>query len=188
MGENETGFQYLDQGKASDYIEKRLFKNSFDDLSGHINRKKALADKGRYTILYLLYEYGELSRKRLSDETGRVSNELQQPLRQLLEADLIEKIPGPDGADQRKTYYRIATLGRQEIASDIEKIIGGTASESYYEMLEDPALDPEINTDNRQRRDNGLDIGSSEEFQSLQENLRAQHKQVNTTQSDSGGH
>lgn len=186
MAESEHVFQYLDRGKASDYVEHRLFENSFDDLSSHLARKKALADEGRYSILYLLYEYGELSRKRLSDETGRVSNKLEQPLRQLLEANLIEKIPGPEGADQRKTYYRITMLGRQEIASDINNIIGGKISDSYYEVLKDPALDPKTDTEDRRRRDEDWEIigGSSEEFRTHQEKLRAHHKQVDAVQSD----
>jgi DNA-binding MarR family transcriptional regulator len=186
MAESEQAFQYLDQGRATDYVETRLFESSFDDVASHIARKKALADEGRYTILYLLYEYGELSRKRLSDETGRVSNKLEQPLRRLLDTDLIEKIPGPEGADQRKTYYRITTLGRQEIASDINNIIGGMVSDAYFEVLEDPALNPEIDTEERRRHDDDWAIleTSSDDFRSHQENLRAQHRQVTATQSD----
>jgi DNA-binding MarR family transcriptional regulator len=185
MVESEQVFQYLDQGQGEKYVDTRLFENSFDDLGSHIKRKKALADKGRYTILYLLYEYGELSRKRLSNETGRVSNKLEQPLRQLLDADLIEKIPGPEGADQRKTYYRISTLGRQEIASDIENIIGGRVDEAYYEVLEDPALDPGSDTEGRIRHGDGWTIldTSSEDFRSRQRKLRAQHRQLAATQS-----
>jgi DNA-binding MarR family transcriptional regulator len=185
MSESEHGFQYLDQGDASSYVETRLFESSFDDLGSHIARKKALADEGRYTILYLLYEYGELSRKRLSDETGRASNALEQPLRRLLDAELIERIPGPTGADQRKTYYRITTLGRQEIASDIENIIGGTVSDAYHECLEDPALNPDSDTEGRRRRaDVEIFRESSEEFRSQQAKLRAQHEQVTATEAD----
>jgi DNA-binding MarR family transcriptional regulator len=186
MVESKHAFQYLDRGQAGDYVDSRLFKNSFDDLDSHIKRKKALADRGRYTILYLLYEYGELSRKRLSDETGRVSNKLEQPLRQLLDADLIEKIPGPEGADQRKTYYRITTLGRQEIASDIEHVIGGRVDEAYYEVLEDPALNPERDAESRIRHGDGWEIleSSSEELRASQEKLRAQHEQFAATQTD----
>ena len=186
MAESEQAFQYLDRGQASNYVEMRLFDNSFDDLSSHITRKKALADEGRYTILYLLYEYGELSRKRLSDETGRVSNKLEQPLRRLLDADLIEKIPGPKGADQRKTYYQITTLGKQEIASDIENVIGGMVSEAYYEALKDPALNPESDAEDRRQHNKGWAIldTSSEDFRSCQEKLRAQHKQLAATESD----
>jgi DNA-binding MarR family transcriptional regulator len=115
-----------------------------------------------------------------------VSNELQQPLRRLLDADLIEKIPGPDWADQRKTYYRITTLGRQEIASDVENIIGGMVSSDYYNRLEDPALDPESDTDERRCRHDAVEIvdDSSEEFQQLQNNLRAQYRRVDAVQND----
>ena len=186
MAESEQAFRYLDQGQASNYVETRLFENSFDDLTSHITRKKALADEGRYTILYLLYEYGELSRKRLSDETGRVSNKLEQPLRRLSDADLIEKIPGPEGADQRKTYYRITTLGRQEIASDIENVIGGMVSEAYHNILEDPALNPESDAEDRRQHNEGWAIldTSSEDFRSHQRKLRTQHKQLAATQGD----
>lgn len=183
MGENGKALEHLDQGNASAYVEARLFGNSFDDLSSHIKRKKALADEGRYTILYLLYEYGELSRKRLSDETGRVSNKLEQPLRRLLKADLIEKIPGPERADKRKTYYRVTPLGRQAIASDIENIIGGTVGDSYYRALEDPALDPEAETETRIRHDGWDVVGlTTEGLRDQQTKLREQHEQVSTAQ------
>lgn len=186
MTESEQVFQFLDQGQASDYVNARLFENSFDDLDSHMKRKKALSDKGRYTILYLLYEYGELSRKRLSNETGRVSNKIEQPLRQLLDVDLIEKIPGPKGADKRKTYYRITTLGRQEIASDIENVIGGTVNEAYYMVLKDPALDPGSDAEERRRHPDDWEIleKSSEEFRSRQEKLRAQYRRVTATRSE----
>ena len=130
----------LDRGDAPGYVDERLFGNSLETLQDHVERLTALAEPTRYAILYLLYEYGEVSRKRLSDETDRESNGLQQPLRKLLDANLIEEIPGPSDADGRKTFYRITPIGRQEIASDIRNIIGGTADDEYYEILLDPAL------------------------------------------------
>jgi len=169
--------EHLDQGDAHRYIDERLFGDSLENLEDHIGRLTALAEPTRYSILYLLYEYGELSRKRLSDETGRNSNKLQQPLRKLLNTNLIEEIPGPSDADGRRTFYRITPIGRQEIASDIRNIIGGTADEDYYEILQDPAL-YSVDADNkgRIRYSEGEIIfePSPEELQDRQEGLQDQ--------------
>jgi DNA-binding MarR family transcriptional regulator len=169
--------EHLDRGELSAYVNERLFDTSFETLDDHIQRKQALADEGRYTILYLLYEYGELSRKRLSHEADRTSNKLQQPLRELMEADLIEKIPGPPDVDQRKTYYRITPIGQQAIASDLRHIVGGTADEEYYQLLRDPALNPDLDPDaSRIRHPNGLIVETEPAgLQSQQHRLREQH-------------
>lgn len=135
-----TTFDALDKGDVTEYVEQRLFSGKIDSLGLHIERKKALADPTRYSILYLLYEYGQISRKRLAEETGRDSNDLQYHLRDLLDANLITKIPAPEKADGRQTYYRITTLGKQEIASDIEHIVGSHAPNEYFQILGDPEL------------------------------------------------
>lgn len=169
---------HLDQGDAQGYVDKRLFGDSLENLQDHINRLTALAEPTRYSVLYLLYEYGELSRKHLSDETGRKSNKLQQPLRKLLEANLIEEIPGPSDADGRRTFYRITPIGRQEIASDIQNIIGGTADEDHYKILRDPSLygDDADEDEGRIRHSDGEIIfqPSPDELQDRQEGLRDQ--------------
>ena len=145
-------FNELDEGNVVQYVEQRLFGGKIDSLTPHIERKKALAEPTRYSILYLLYEYGEISRKRLAEETGRGSNDLQHHLNDLLDTNLIAEIPAPENADGRKTYYRITTLGKQEIASDIEHIIGGHAYETRFKTLGDPELvDGMSNDDNRRR-------------------------------------
>lgn len=135
-------FKHLDAGNATEYVENRLFGNSIDTLENHIERKRALAEPTRYTILYLAYEYNEISRKRLSKEIGRTSNKLQQPLQKLLNAELLEEIPGPKGADKRRTYYRITTLGKQEIESDLRNITGEPVPETEESLLVDPDLSP----------------------------------------------
>jgi DNA-binding MarR family transcriptional regulator len=133
-------FSELDDGNVIQYVEKRLFDGKIDSLSAHIERKKALAEPTRYSILYVLYEYGEISRTRLVAETGRDGNDLQHHLNDLLDTNLIAKIPAPEDADGRKTYYRITTLGKQEIASDIEHIVGEHAHETRFNTLRDPEL------------------------------------------------
>lgn len=141
MGITKTKiFEALDDGNVKEYVEQRLFDGKIDSLGPHIERKKALAEPFRYSILYLMFEYGEISRKRLVDETGRNSNDLQHHLQDLVDTNLIAKIPAPEGADGRQTYYRITTLGKQEIASDIEHIVGGRADKKRYEALGDPEL------------------------------------------------
>lgn len=181
MSSTGLPLEHLDRGDAPAYVDERLFGNSLEKLEDHIRRLTALAEPTRYSILYLLYEYGELSRKRLSNETNRNSNKLQQPLRKLLNANLIEEIPGPNGADGRKTFYRITPIGRQEVASDIQNIIGGTADEDYYEILRDPALyTADLDDEGRIRYSEGEIVAapSPEDLQSLQSGLRDQRDGV----------
>jgi len=158
-------FTELDEGNVIQYVEQRLFDGKIDSLDPHIERKKALAEPTRYSILYLLYEYGEISRKRLVAETNRDSNDLQHHLNDLLDTNLIAKIPAPEGADGRKTYYRITTLGKQEIASDIEHIVGGYAHENRFRALGDPELVEELPDSSDRRRT--LMTASEEEIKEL---------------------
>lgn len=107
-----------------EYLEGRLFENSFDSLDSFIQRKKALAHPERYAVLFYMYETTEngerVPRQELGEVTNRhtTGNDLQTVLRPLLDANLIAKIPAPDGGDGRQTYYRITTLGRDAIGSD----------------------------------------------------------------------
>lgn len=149
---NPDLFDALDEGDVTKYVDERLFDGKIDSLERHLERKKALADQVRYSVLYLLYEYGEISRKRLATETGRDSNKLQHHLDELLETNLITEIPAPEDADGRKTYYRITTLGKQEIASDVEHIVGGNVHDDRFEMLGDPELIDEVSDDSNRIR------------------------------------
>lgn len=142
-------FELLEEGNVVDYVDRQLFAGKIDSLRTHIQRKKALAEQFRYSVLYLLYEYGEISRSRLATRTGRESNQLHHHLEELLDANLIARIPAPESADGRRTYYRITTLGKQEIESDIEHIVGGFAHEDWYKIRGDPELVDGI----RERRD-----------------------------------
>jgi len=145
-------FDALDNGNVIEYAEQRLFGGKVDTLERHIERKQALAEPTRYSILYLLFEYGEISRKLLVMETGRDSNALQHHLEDLLDTNLIAKIPAPEDADGRQTYYRITTLGKQEIASDIDHLVGGHAHEKCYKWLGDPELVDGMMDDGDRRR------------------------------------
>lgn len=145
-------FDALDEGNVIEYVERRVFDGKIDSLSSHIERKRAVAEPTRYSILYLLYEYGRVSRKRLATETNRDGNGLQHHLRDLLDTNLIAEIPAPEDADGRQTYYRITTLGKQEIASDIDHIVGGNSSDDRFEVLGDPELvDSKFDTTDRTR-------------------------------------
>jgi len=162
-------FSLLDEGDVTGYVEQRLFGDKIDALDAHIERKQALADPTRYSILYLLYEYGEISRRRLADETGRDSNDLQYHLRDLLDANLIAKVPAPEGADGRLTYYRITSLGKQEIASDIEHIRDGNSHKRRFRMLGDPECVDELADDSDRIR--SLVIAESEGSDELRDRL-----------------
>lgn len=145
-------FELLDAGNVEKYVERRLFDDSVDSMAAHIDRKKALADPVRYSILYLLYEYGAASRKRLASETGRNNNDLQHHLRELLDANLMAKIPAPEGADGRRTYYRITTLGKHEIAGDLRNLLGERAETDRFEALVDPELAEDLPSESDVRR------------------------------------
>lgn len=106
------------------YVEERLFADTVDTLTAHVERKRAVADPTRYSILYYLYEHERLPRKQLSDATGLDSNGLQHHLRTLLDANLIAEVPVPDGEDGRLTFYRITTLGEQEVEADVRNVTG----------------------------------------------------------------
>lgn len=166
-------FTELDEGNVVQYVERRLFGGKIDSLSSHIERKKALAEPTRYSILYLLYEYGEISRKRLVEETGRDGNDLQHHLNDLLDTNLVAKIPAPEDADGRQTYYRITTLGKQEIASDIEHIVGGHAHDTRFEALGDPELvDGMSDSTDRRRALVVADEGDVEKLDNRRRGLR----------------
>ncbi|WP_263018568.1 ArsR/SmtB family transcription factor [Natronobiforma cellulositropha] len=113
-----------EDGALERYVDQRLFGETVDSLEAHVQRKKALADPVRYSILYLLYERERLPRTQLVSATGLDANGLHHHLRALLEANLLAKAPTPDGADGRITYYRITTLGVDEIENDVATISG----------------------------------------------------------------
>lgn len=144
-------FEFLEEGNAVDYVDWRLFNGKIDSLDAHIERKKAIAEKFRYSVLYILYEYGEISRSRLAARTGRESNQLHHHLEELLNTNLIARIPAPEGADGRRTYYRITTLGKQEIQNDIENIIGGNSFEDRFKIRGDPELADGILEEDRRK-------------------------------------
>lgn len=111
-----------DAGRLEEYVDRRLFGDTIDSLEAHIERKKALADPVRYGVLYVLYERDRLPRTQLVEATGLNDNGLHHHLRALVDANLVAKAPTPDGADGRLTYYRITTLGKQEIEADVRNI------------------------------------------------------------------
>jgi DNA-binding MarR family transcriptional regulator len=177
--QTEELFTLLDDGEAEEYVEARLFGDRIESFDRHIERKKALGDRARYAILYLLYEYGEMSRKTLSTEVGRSSNYLEQPLKELRDVNLIERIPGPPDADQRKTYYRITMLGRQEIASDIRNIRSVNPKE-WYQWLVDPEM--EFGTEGSDGRIRySVAAEQAEELRSKQVNVRSRYKEFEQT-------
>ena len=139
----------LDEGDVVSHADRRLFDGKVDSIEAHVSRKRALADQFRYSVLYLLYEYGEASRTRLCEDTGRDGNDLQHHLRELLDTNLIARRPAPEDADGRRTYYRVTTLGKQEIESDLEHIVGGNRYTERHRCLVDTALADSSRDDGR---------------------------------------
>jgi len=124
--------ELLEAGEVENYADERIFGGKIESLDLHISRKKALAQKTRYSILYLIYEHGEITRSQVSDYTGRDGNALQHHLRSLIDTNLIAEISAPEDADGRETYYRITTLGRQEIEADLRNIHDSVVSKERY--------------------------------------------------------
>ena len=110
------------EGDITDYTESRLFDGLVGTLKGLLKRKEALSHETRYAVLYLLYETGVQGRKSLVEATGKDEEGLEFHLKDLLRANLIAKVPVPEGLDGRLSFYRITPLGQHEIESDLRLI------------------------------------------------------------------
>lgn len=112
-------------GDFLDHVDRELFEGSTDSLERFTARKKALAHPIRYALLYYLYvasdgdESRPVPRKTLKRLSKREHNALQTHVRPLLRTNLLAEVPAPDGADGRETFYRLTTLGKREIESDL---------------------------------------------------------------------
>jgi DNA-binding MarR family transcriptional regulator len=101
------------------HVETALFAGTMDSLEAFTARKQALAHPIRYALLYRICELKEVEQPTLVEESGFDLSELHEHLRPLLDANLVARIPAPGGIRGKRTYYRITTLGRDEIESDI---------------------------------------------------------------------
>jgi len=119
-------------GAIDEYSNDRIFGSILGSLRALIARKRALADETRYSILYLLYETNFLGRTTLVNATGLDGEGLENHLRKLLDANLIARVPTPDGIDGRRTFYRITELGRQEIKSDLRNLHDPITAENRF--------------------------------------------------------
>jgi DNA-binding MarR family transcriptional regulator len=176
----------LDEGKIEEYAERCLFGDKVESLAGHIRRKQALADSFRYSVLFLLYHYNRISRKRLVNETGRTSNGIQHHINDLLETNLMAEVPAPEDADGRRTYYRITTLGKQEMERDIENIVGGNTHKIRYNQFCDPSFLDGVDDDADRRL--GPQIVAepqADAFQDSQQRLRDRKDNFQHTESES---
>lgn len=99
-----------------DKVRDELFGNSVGSLEGHIDRKRAIADETRYSIVYFLSMHGEMKKNNLADSMDISEEELEKVIDPLLNTNLVARVPSPDGNDN----YRITRLGVDEISSDIE--------------------------------------------------------------------
>lgn len=133
----------LDEGEIEEHVEKDLFGETIDTLDVHTDRKSALGDSIRYSILYIVYQCRTISRMKLSEATGRDSNGLQHHLRELLNNNMIAEVPAPDEGDGRMSYYRITKIGAQEIEADINNITGKhpTTHTTRFSEVKEPATE-----------------------------------------------
>lgn len=120
----------LADGELLEYVDSELFGGSTDSLERFTARKQALAHPVRYAILYYAYvasdgdEAERVARTELKRLLDREKNGLQTHVRPLLTANLLAEVPAPDGADGRRTFYRLTTLGKREIESDLRNVRG----------------------------------------------------------------
>lgn len=117
------------EGKLVESVDSELFGGSTDSLDRFTARKKALAHPVRYAILYYAYvtcddESERVPRKEFKRLLNREKNGLQTHVRPLLSANLLAECPAPDEADGRQTFYRLTTLGKREIESDLRSLGG----------------------------------------------------------------
>ncbi|ODR82909.1 hypothetical protein BG842_18210 [Haladaptatus sp. W1] len=111
-----------DERDIEGYVNQRLFDDGFDTLADHVARKAALGDARRYSILFLLYEREELSRKTLADAIDDASFDMTHHMGELIDTGLVARTGAPEGADGRQTFYKVTHLGRQEIKADYENV------------------------------------------------------------------
>lgn len=113
-----------DERDIGGYVNQRLFDDGFGTLADHVARKAALGDARRYSVLFLLYEREELSRKTVADAIDDASFDLTHHMGELIDTGLVARTGAPEGADGRQTFYKITHLGRREIEADYENITG----------------------------------------------------------------
>lgn len=106
------------------YVDHRLFDGRFSTLEDHAARKAALGDTKRYSITFLLWERGELSRKTLATIIDDEQTDLTHHLTKLIETGLVNRTGGPEGSDEHETYYELTHIGQQELESDYQNLTG----------------------------------------------------------------
>lgn len=111
-----------DSDIAVDRIEYSLFRGKIDSLDAFTRRKKALADPERYAILYLIWEQGDFEHNLLVDLVSSNSESFSELIDPLLQTNLIARYSSMDPASESVTKYRITTLGKDEIESDLHMI------------------------------------------------------------------
>ncbi|MEZ3116070.1 winged helix-turn-helix domain-containing protein [Halobaculum sp. MBLA0147] len=174
----------LDEGDVCAFTDSVLFGGTVDSLDAHVERKRALADPFRYSVLYLTFLYGRVSRSRLVEETGRDSNDLQHHLKRLLETNLLAEVPAPDDADGRRTYYRITTMGKQAIGSDLSRLTDEqNAAEKQWRSFADPAFVETDDTEGR-RRVAVSTANDAEDLKQMQEYLARAGRGLDTSTSE----
>jgi len=131
----------ISENYGREHIEGELLGESIGGLSSHINRKQALADERRYAIVYIVYRYGKITEKHLTEVLSS-NGELQEYLTPILNCNLIAEVSCGRHNNELNAYYRITKLGEQNITADITNI---TSSKTTIEKgtLEDPYL-PEM--------------------------------------------
>jgi DNA-binding MarR family transcriptional regulator len=178
MVELSAGIQLreVEDGELRQYVDTKVFGSVLDSLRAITERKKAVADETRYSILYLLYETKVLGRKTISALIGQDEEGLEYHLRLLRNANLIARVNTPDGVDRRRTYYRITPLGQDEIESDIRAVhsqfIANRLSSSQSSFSELYQLAEDVNGSL------SSESGNPEELKSIQNRLKSRSQSL----------
>jgi DNA-binding HxlR family transcriptional regulator len=120
-----------------DYTDKQLFDGVIDNIEAYTNRLDAVADPRRLSIVYTVYEHDEITHEKLTREAPELNDEtLNAELKQLLNMNIIAKIPSPRGDKQPLTYYRITRIGK-DIIENIIRLREDEQVELHYNTRSD---------------------------------------------------
>lgn len=103
-------------------VDESLFGSVIDSIDSFTRRLATVSDPTRLSILYTVYEYDEVTHRKLHREAHSVdSDEFEATIDAFLNENLIAKIPSTRGTADDLRYYRITRLGKDIIEYIIDK-------------------------------------------------------------------
>ncbi|WP_280498572.1 MarR family winged helix-turn-helix transcriptional regulator [Nocardia farcinica] len=108
--------------KPTDAVEFETMLLGRHSLAG-LSRRGGLLDRSHYIVLRRLRAQGPMSVGELSDAFGLDTSTVHRQITAMLGADLIERIPDPDGGMARK--FRITAEGARRMDQVRERNVRG---------------------------------------------------------------